>query len=241
MEHTESDPRGVSLGLVGASGGLGTSTVAAGLATRAAMAGRDTVLVDLDVGSGGSDLLLGCEREPGPRWGDLAGASGLVDPVALLDRLPRSEHGVATLTHARRWQPVTDQTLRAVRAPLLGAVEVSILDCGTNVPPWIAELDAVMVVVGGTVAALAAAEVAADRLLQAGASPWLVTRGLEERWEAAVSEAMQLPILARIPDDRRMIEDLEVGVAPGSRSRSPLTRMCDEVLRSVLIERERAS
>jgi secretion/DNA translocation related CpaE-like protein len=229
--------RRFSLGVVGASGGVGVSTLAAGLATRAALAGHEAAVLDLDRGGGGADLVLGCEREPGPRWADLAGASGQVDPELLLERLPRSEHGVAVLTGGRRWHPLPESSVAAVRTSLLGAVDVLVIDLARAVPPWITDLDAVLLVTGGTVSALAAAEVMTDRLLQAGAAPWLVTRHLEPRWEGAVSEALEVPVLARIPDDRRMADDLEVGRSPGSRSRSSFTRVCDELLRSVLIER----
>lgn len=237
MTHAVSPTaRQFSIGLVGASGGLGVSTLAAGLATRAALAGHESVVLDLDRG-GGADLLLGCEREPGPRWVDLAGAAGQVDPALLLDRLPRSEHGVAVLTGGRQWHAVRDRTVDAVRGPLISASDVAVIDLGRAVPSWVPDLDTVLLVIGGTVSALGAAEVATDRLLQAGARPWLVPRRLEQRWQAAVSEALEAPVLATVPEDRRMADDLEVGLSPGARSRSAFSRVCDEVLRSVLIER----
>lgn len=230
-----------SIGLIGASGGLGTSTLAAALATRAALAGRSTVLIDLDRGGGGADLLLGCEREPGPRWADLAGASGRVDPQVLLHRLPRSEHDVAVLTGDRHWYELPAGTVEAVRGPLFSAVDVAVLDLGRTTPEWTAQLDAVLLTVGGTVTALGAAEVAADRLRQGGVGPWMVTRGLERRWHPAVSEALQLTVLATLPEDRRTAEDNEIGLPPGSRDRSSLARRSDEILRDLLVERAAVS
>ena len=49
--------------VVGGSGGVGASTLAAGLAFVAARASRRTMLIDADSRSGGLDLLLGAERD----------------------------------------------------------------------------------------------------------------------------------------------------------------------------------
>lgn len=56
------------IGLCGASGGLGTSSLAAAVAGLAAGLGRDSLLVDLVPNGGGLDQLTGCAHEPGQRW-----------------------------------------------------------------------------------------------------------------------------------------------------------------------------
>lgn len=56
------------LGLCGASGGLGTSSLAVAVAGLAASLGRRTLLVDLRPNGGGLDQLAGCAHEPGQRW-----------------------------------------------------------------------------------------------------------------------------------------------------------------------------
>lgn len=78
-------PRGAGrlVGVVGGSGGAGASLVAAALATAAAEAGDDVLLLDADPRSGGADLLLGADRLPGLRWGDLAGVTGRLRPDVL--------------------------------------------------------------------------------------------------------------------------------------------------------------
>ena len=55
--------------VVGGSGGVGASTLAAGLAFVAARASRRTMLIDADSRSGGLDLLLGAERTAGAGHG----------------------------------------------------------------------------------------------------------------------------------------------------------------------------
>lgn len=56
------------IGLCGASGGLGTSTLAAAVAGLAEEVRRSALLVDLAPNSGGLDQLVGCAHEPGLRW-----------------------------------------------------------------------------------------------------------------------------------------------------------------------------
>jgi len=75
----------VVLGVVGGSGGVGASTLAAVLATATDRA----MLVDLDVVGGGIDVLLGIEAVTGARWSGLRVAGGWLDPAALADGLPR--------------------------------------------------------------------------------------------------------------------------------------------------------
>lgn len=86
--------------VVGAVGGVGASTLAALLARRRVAAGRTVVLVDLDVGRGGVDVLLGLEQASGVRWTDLAGVRGTLGPEDLDGLLP-SWRGVDVLSAGR--------------------------------------------------------------------------------------------------------------------------------------------
>src|SRR5699024_10867797 len=72
---------------IGASGGLGTSTLAA---VTGAVLGRDHAasLVDTDFLGGGLDATVAIEHLDGLRWGDLAEHEGHVDAAALRRRLP---------------------------------------------------------------------------------------------------------------------------------------------------------
>jgi MinD superfamily P-loop ATPase len=76
---------GAVIGVVGGSGGVGTSSFAAVLAV---VAGR-ALLVDLDAAAGGVDVALGIEAAPGVRWSGLQVDGGRLDPRELFDRLPR--------------------------------------------------------------------------------------------------------------------------------------------------------
>ena len=76
---------GPVVGVLGGSGGVGASALAAVLAIRSG-----AVLVDLDVTGGGVDVLLGLENEAGARWSGLHLAGGHLDPGALRAGLPRT-------------------------------------------------------------------------------------------------------------------------------------------------------
>lgn len=78
-------------------GGAGASTLAAALALATAAASVRTLLVDVDPGGGGQELLLGLERRPGVRWPDLAADAGAVDGAALAQAVP-SVGAVAVLS-----------------------------------------------------------------------------------------------------------------------------------------------
>jgi MinD-like ATPase involved in chromosome partitioning or flagellar assembly len=85
------------IAFVPASGGTGSTTLAAAVGVRAAAAGRSAVVVDLDRLAGRLDVVLGIEQEDGWRWPDLADVAGVVDGWRLLRQLP-SARGAAVLS-----------------------------------------------------------------------------------------------------------------------------------------------
>ncbi|HSO66113.1 MAG TPA: pilus assembly protein FlpE, partial [Ornithinibacter sp.] len=86
-----------ALAVVGASGGLGASTLALAVGRRLAATGPPAVVVDLDLARGGLEVTAGVEHLPGRRWDDLRGVRGRVPPDALLSSLP-GEAGCAVLS-----------------------------------------------------------------------------------------------------------------------------------------------
>lgn len=86
--------------LSGASGGAGTTTLAAMLTRELAKRENDCAIVDADVraGGGGLDVLLGIEHESGSRWHDIHAPLGELDGEALRRRLPHWD-GVGVLAY----------------------------------------------------------------------------------------------------------------------------------------------
>ena len=87
------------VGVLGASGGLGASTLAVALAGSAVPVHPPVVCVDGHIERGGLDVTACVEHLPGVRWGDLAGVRGEVAVADLLRELPRAG-GVPVLSAA---------------------------------------------------------------------------------------------------------------------------------------------
>ena len=102
LGDNDPDPvqRGRVIGVRGAHGGIGTSTLAIGIALAAARSGSRVLLVDADVCSGGIDVLLGIESESGMRWPDLVASRGRIIPSELDAALPQV-NGVSVLSWGR--------------------------------------------------------------------------------------------------------------------------------------------
>lgn len=205
----------IPLVIVGASGGLGASTLAAGLACCAAQQ-DSALLLDLDPGGGGLDLAMGVEGQPGWRWPDLAEASG---EFALTAQQLPSSNTVSVISASRGELPASP-TLSGVgaimRAAGRGFTSV-VVDCRREDIDAIAMLNGdTIVVVGGHVRGLAAARGLLDSLSEVGIGAQLVLRrgiksgvGLD-----AAERALQQPFLAELPVDRRLAFLAEQGAAP---------------------------
>jgi MinD-like ATPase involved in chromosome partitioning or flagellar assembly len=264
------------IAFVPTSGGVGSSTLAAAVAVRAAAAGRAVVAVDLDPLAGCLDVVFGLEQEPGWRWPELADVAGVVDGQGLADELPVS-CGVPVLSGRRdaRWDPrsasgsglasdsrsdsTSDSTsdgwldtLPDVVAGLADAHDLTVLDLPRD--PAVLDavallIDALVVVVGTQVPQLAAASAVVSgtrgllrRLRDAGRpweaepllpiEPWVVLRGrrFEADLEDLVMDDLDVPLVATIGDDRRLIAEVAEGLPPGARGRGEVVRAADELL-----------
>lgn len=252
------------VGVTGASGGVGTSCLAAALATRAALQGARAACADAHPLGGGIDALFDLESRPGARWPDLARVDGRVAGEALLRHLPVSADGVwvlsagvAALDPADPAGPLAaeDPADRAphgspqpVLAGLASGLDRLVLDLGTAsevVPPdpGVAALCSdVVLVVGAGVPALARALRAAavvsgwcsDRV-------WLAQRCPRGQGDLAdlVAGRLGLPLLGAVPDDPRLDQALARGSAPGA-GRSRIGALADDFW-AVLARQERVA
>lgn len=223
------------LGLLGGAGGVGTSTLAAGLARAAAERGHRVALVDLDARGGGLDLLLGLEERPGWRWPNLADADGFLGD--LHDHLPRSE-GLAVLSHDRV-EPIDlpATAIVAVLRSLARSHDLVLLDLGARPGP--AELAALRAADGGLllcpgdVRGLAAAAQqlrAVDPHVPLAAVLSQLRPGSRE----AVSRALGLPVVATLPRDRAVAEEVDRGDPPGRTAGRAWRRCCSTILDGAL-------
>lgn len=229
--HTRS---GRLLAVVGASGGAGASTLAAGLATVAAQRGQSCLLVDADPLGGGIDLLMGAEKAPGWRWPRLKGARGHLGDLG--GQLPQVD-GVDVLSMSRNeW---FDPGAEATRAVLLSATrshELVVVDLPRLLGPASQEVlgraDVVLVAAVADLRGIAAGARLVEYLSGSCNPAGLVVRIPRPRTVAAetVAEGLGLPLLARVSEDTGLREGAERGDPPGRAARSPLARACQIVL-----------
>lgn len=228
----DSVPSGHVLGVVGASGGLGASTLVCALARRWSDRGGLSVGVDADLFAGHLDVTACLEHVPGLRWADLAQARGGLDGARLVRQLPREE-GPPVLGGAAAG-PV-ESLLSSALGGLAQAVGLVAVDVGRSEPALQAVLprcDAVVILAGLTVRQLADADVVIGRVLQRCPDGWLVTRGTRARDELsdAVAAHVDLPLAAHWAADPHVVRDAERGSAPAAHGRSRLAALADRVL-----------
>lgn len=218
------------IGVVGASGGLGASTLAVALAVRAGPLVGVSACVDGRPDAGGVDVTACVEHLPGLRWGDLAELRGQVDGAALLRNLPGE--GSLRVLAARGTAPGA-ATRRAVVDGLAAVCGLVVLDTG-GVPELLDVCTAVVVLAGVSARRLADA----GALVQGGVLPadaLLVLRGGRREPVAPedVAVHLDLPLAAVLRDDPRVRADEDRARLPGSRARGSVDGVADRVLAMV--------
>ena len=233
------------IALVGGTGGVGCSTLAAGLAVVAARTGRRSLLLDCDPLGGGIDLLVGAERIDGWRWPRLAFASGELGDVA--GQLPQID-GVDVLAMARSSSALgaspPSEPGHASMASVLSSVERSHDLVIADLPRALNEAcrevlsraDNVLLVVPATVRGVAASRRLGTDLVRTGPHPVVLVR--ESRASRispdAVAEGLGLPLLGMISDEPALRISAERGDPPARSSRSQLARRCRTILEQLI-------
>lgn len=123
---------GVILAITGATGGTGTSLLAAALAYELSTH-NPTVLLDTHFGGAGLEVILGMEDTPGVKWPDLHDARGALDWKHLETQLP-TWRGIPVVTCART-TPVfpTSSTTGTVLASAVAAGRNVIVDAPPSI------------------------------------------------------------------------------------------------------------
>lgn len=229
--------RATVIDVMGGSGGVGATTLAAALAQRCSARNARSALIDLDPCGGGVDLMFGAEREPGWRWDDLTSVSGTVNDIAA--RLPRVggfpvlSMGRAGADHAGPQLPGA-AAVRAVLDSMCRNLDVVVLD-DPNPQNWPGAENATrVVVVAGHVRAVMAAR--ARTLQHSWGDAQVVVRtgpgmGLDPR---AVADCLALPLAGSICTDRRLVSGAQVGEPPGRQRAGRFAKQVDALLDAVL-------
>lgn len=224
-------PEGVVLGVVGGSGGAGATTFAAALAALGAERGP-TVLLDTDPLGPGAERVLGLEEAAGVGWPELGATAGRLGARALREALPRAGN-LGLLGWGSGGGGVVDR--RTVREALSAARrghELVVVDLPRGLDEDAVDIanrcDLVLLVVRANLTGIAAATRLVPRLPDRDRVR-LVVRGRSADPDA-VGRALDLPVLAAVPDQRGLAEAIDLGLGPVRSRRSPLARAAAEVL-----------
>ncbi|MCX6396309.1 MAG: septum site determining protein [Propionibacteriales bacterium] len=222
---------GLLVGVLGGTGGAGASTFAAALGLTWAAASGSALVVDADVGGGGTDQVLGVPAAAGVRWDVLEQASGRFSARSLQETLPAVD-GLSVVTWpGHRSSGLSVPTLRSVIAAGRRGFPVVLVDLPRADPAVLGEVlprcDAILVLSTVTVPALAAC-LHATRSLPPGRAA-LVLRGGTAVDAADVEQVVGLPVWSRMADQRGLDEAISLGLGPLRSRRGPLARATAEV------------
>ncbi|MEX3504077.1 septum site-determining protein Ssd [Corynebacterium sp. LK2510] len=204
------------IAVVGAAGGVGTSTLAATIC-RAAGSEREPTLIDAHRYSGGLDFLLGIEDEIGARWGEIVVGEGAVDRADVRRALPSSADGIAVLTHARTTiaDPfvVGRHDVERLVAAVAGA-GLTVVDAPVNLVP--SGCDLVVVVTPAEVRGVAAAARVVAELAAGGATTAVALRhrGWSSLDREEAERIVRAPVIAEIRQAGRLTRTVEVAGLP---------------------------
>ncbi|TPG31217.1 septum site-determining protein Ssd [Mycolicibacterium hodleri] len=222
--------RGAVLAVIGGCGGAGATVFATALAHAAPRA----VLVDVDPWSGGIDLTVGSERDPGLRWPDLALGGGRITHSALAAALP-SRHGVAVLSSGQTGHEIDAGALAAVIDGACRGSATVICDlprrATSAVGTALDAADLVVLVVPADTRSCAASASIGQWLAEINPNVGLVVRGPAPGGlrSTDVARITGLPLLAAMRPQPGLAADLDNdGMRP--RSRSPLMSGARRVL-----------
>ena len=216
------------IGVVGASGGLGASSLAVALALRGSRQLGATVCVDGERERGGLDVTACLEHLPGLRWPDLVPARGPLDGAALLRARPAD--GPRRVLAARGQDPGGEVAAAALEA-LATVCALCVVDLGRSIElvPWCTE---VLVLAGLGARQLADASVLVPAVIDLAPSSRLVLRvgRREPLLPEDVAAHLDLPLASVLRDDTRVAADADRGRLPGSRDSSALAVAAARVL-----------
>lgn len=211
------EPGAAVLGVVGAVGGVGTTTVAIACAVGA---GSDCLLVDADPDSPGLDLPLGIPEGAGARWSQIPDTPDPLDPASLRSALPQvgavsvvTGSGIGSRTATEGGRVGAPGSGRVAGILGVGRSEFgrTVVDAGRGAPPvgLLGPADALALVLPATLAGV----VAGRRVLADIATHQVVVLLRPSGWLPADEVAAQLgvPAVLEVPRLRRAAELADCG------------------------------
>lgn len=216
----------VAVAVIGGSGGVGATVLSAAIALTAGRRGA-AMLADLDPWGPGLRRLVGLDAAPGVTWRDLAESSGRLGSRALREALPVKDGAGVLGWPEEPVPPVPPSLVREVVAAARRGHDWVVLDVPRSADPetlaLVRHCDHVVLVARSALGSVAAAARTADRLRAECSSLGVVVRSRRPSpFADEIARAVGLPLLAQVPDQRRLDEHLDLGLGPVHAGRSPL-------------------
>lgn len=236
---------GVTIGVIGGSGGAGATVFAAVLAQMASAAGR-TLLVDADPIGAGIDRVLGLESADGIRWDSMLRTTGRLSSRSLREALPRS--GQLSMLTWPTDRPASLQAfaMREVLSAGRRGFDTVVVDLPRHrdavVEETISRCDHVVLVSTLTVPGVSSAARVAHRLPDATPTRHLVTRGNRAGVSPeSASRLLRIPLLVTMGDQRGLDEAINLGAGPARSRRGTLARAARSAAGSLLVRQDAAA
>ncbi len=206
--------------IVGGSGGVGASTLAAALALGASRRGLRSLLFDADPMGGGLDLVLGSERAEGLRWHDLDATRGRLSAGSLADVLP-IHAGIATLSWDRSPDAALPPSVPSVLTAAVRGFDLVIADVPRHLDEQGADILGrsvlTVLVVAEEICAVGAARHVLARVNELASAVVVVSVSRAGGiGPAAVADALGQSVHTRHRFDRRIRGSIDRGHGPGS-------------------------
>jgi secretion/DNA translocation related CpaE-like protein len=235
---------GVTIGVIGGSGGAGATVFAATLAQMATAAGR-TLLVDADPIGAGIDRVLGLESSDGIRWDSMLQTTGRLSSRSLREALPRTGQLSVLTWPTDRPASLQAFAMREVLSAGRRGFDAVVVDLPRHrdavVDETISRCDHVILVSTLTVPGVSSAARVAHRLPDTPPRH-LVTRGSRAGvTPESVSRLLRIPLLAAMSDQRGLDEAINLGAGPARSRRGTLARAARSAAGSLLDPRRVAA
>lgn len=234
---------GVTIGVIGGSGGAGATVFAAAMA-RVGADNEATLLVDADPLGAGVERVLGIESRAGVRWDAMQHATGRLSARSLRETLPRDGRLSVLSWPTERMDTLQPFAMREVISAGRRGFATLVIDLPRQgdavAQETLSRCDHVLVVSTLTVPGVTAATRVVRRV-PSSTQPWLVTRaGGGGVLAEDAATLLGIPLLAAMPDQRGLDEAISLGVGPVRSRRGALARTAQEV-RSRLPDRVNAA
>lgn len=220
--------RGLMIGVVGAHGGAGATTLAAMLARQMRSELVSTALIDLDPLSGGYQVLLD-QPELGKRWADIVAESGTLLPGRLVAALPQWKDVAVLSGDSRGGAPLSRQSIETAGA-VAQVSAATVLDLPRHVlvptstsSEWLTWVDHLLVITGPKITDLSTTRFVLSQLPSVPTS--VIVGGVKSAGHAEdCGEQLGVDDVMPLRFERTLVGDIAHGMTPGDRLRSGTSR-----------------